>query len=56
LSTRRPRITASAILNGLQNGDSIGATLKDLGINSDDAKRLEKDAKRQIKASKERDD
>ncbi|HVE56063.1 MAG TPA: hypothetical protein VNB22_04490 [Pyrinomonadaceae bacterium] len=56
LSTRKPAITASAILNGLQNGDSIGETLKDLGINSDDAKRLEKEAKKQIKASKDLDD
>lgn len=56
LSTRSPRITASAILLGLQNGDSIGRTLQNLGINSDDAKRLEKEAKRKIKSSKNLDD
>jgi hypothetical protein len=52
LNSRNSRITASAILAGLRSGDSIGETLRNLGLSSDEAKRIEKDAKRQIKESR----
>ena len=52
LNGRNSAITSSAILLGLQNGDSIGKTLKNLGISGDEAKRIEKAAKKQIKESK----
>jgi hypothetical protein len=52
LNSRNSSITASAILAGLQSGDSIGETLRNLGLSSDEAKQAEKDAKRQIKESR----
>ncbi|MDQ3323832.1 MAG: hypothetical protein M3525_15565 [Acidobacteriota bacterium] len=52
LSSRYPNVTTSAILLGLQIGDSIGETLRELGVSSSDAKDIEKRAKREIKASK----
>ncbi len=51
LRRRNSGITASAILAGLERGDSIGETLRSFGLSSDEAKRAEKDAKRQIKES-----
>ena len=51
LRRRNSRITAPAILAGLERGDSIGQTLKSFGLSSDEAKQAEKDAKRQIKES-----
>jgi hypothetical protein len=55
LAGRFPNVTAEAILLGLQNDRSLGQTLRDLGVNSDAAKQAEKDAKRQIKESQDRD-
>ena len=52
LGARNSNITTSAILSGLQNGDSIGETLRDLGVSGDDAKRAEKEYKRQLKEAK----
>ena len=52
LGTRYPNITSAAILTGLQNGDSIGETLEKLGLGEDQAEHAEKEAKREIKASK----
>ncbi|MEO6587736.1 MAG: hypothetical protein ABIP06_00280 [Pyrinomonadaceae bacterium] len=52
LGARNPNITSSAILGGLANGDSIGTTLKSLGVSSDETKRAEKDAKDRMKKSK----
>ena len=52
LNGRNSSITSSSILLGLQNGDSIGKTLKNLGLSGDEAKRIEKAAKKQIKESK----
>ena len=52
LNARHSGITSSAILAGLANGDSIGRTLKNLGISSDEAKRAEQEAKDRIKAAK----
>lgn len=51
LHSRNPAITSSAILAGLQNGDSIGQTLKNLGVDGRDAKRIAKDAEREVKES-----
>jgi hypothetical protein len=50
--TRYPNVTAAAILNGINNGDSIGETLRDLGVGKDEAKRAEKEAKRQMKEAR----
>jgi len=47
-------ITTSAILGGLQNGDSIGKTLKNLGISGDEADRIKEEADREIKESKKK--
>jgi len=52
LGGRNPAITRDAILAGLANGDSIGKTLRNLGLSEDDAKAAKKRAERQIKDSK----
>lgn len=52
LSKTHPDITTSAILAGLEDGQSIGQTLRDLGLSSSEAKDAKKQAKRQIKESK----
>ncbi len=51
LRGRYPGVTTSAILTGLQNGDSLGQTLKTLRVPSETAKRAEKEAKQRIKDS-----
>lgn len=50
LGGRNPAITSAAILSGLANGDSIGATLRSLGLSRDAARTAERDAERKIKA------
>jgi hypothetical protein len=52
LGERYSNVTTSAILAGLSTGDSIGETLRYLGVGKDEAKRAEKEAKRQIKEAK----
>ncbi len=52
LGSRFPNVTSAAILSGLQNGDSIGKTLQNLGVSSDEAKQIEKRAKREMKDGK----
>jgi hypothetical protein len=52
LGGRNPAITRDAILAGLANGDSIGKTLRNLGLNDDEAKAAKKRVERQIKDSK----
>lgn len=52
LNGRYPGVTSSSLLLGMQNGDSLGQTLKRLGVDGDQAKSLEKAAKRQIHESK----
>lgn len=52
LQSRYSNVTASSILLGMQNGDSLGRTLRNLGVGSDEAKQAEKAAKRQIDESK----
>lgn len=52
LGSRYPNITRDAILAGLAEGKSIGRTLRDLGLSSDEAKEAEKRAKREIEESR----
>jgi hypothetical protein len=52
LGATHPNITRDAILAGLANGRSIGQTLQDLGLGSQDAKDAERQANRQIKESR----
>ena len=52
LGRRNSAITRDAILRGLANGDSIGKTLRNLGLNDDEAKAAKKRVERQIKDSK----
>lgn len=54
LSATHPEITSGAILLGLENGHSIGKTLKQLGLSSDESKAVRKQAKKEIKNSKKR--
>jgi hypothetical protein len=55
LHSRYPGVTSSSILAGLANGDSLGRTLRSLGVGGDEAKAVEKDANRKIKEAKNRD-
>jgi hypothetical protein len=52
LGGRNPAITRDAILAGLANGDSIGKTLRNLGLTNDEAKAAKKRVEKQIKESK----
>ena len=52
LGRRNPAITRDAILAGLAKGDSIGKTLRNLGLTSDEAKAAKKRVEGQIKESK----
>jgi hypothetical protein len=54
LGSRYPGITRDAILAGLSNGRSIGQTLRDLGLSSNEAKEAERRAKREIDDSRRR--
>jgi len=54
LGSRYPNITRDAILSGLANDRSIGQTLRDLGLSSDDAKEAEKRVKREMENSRRR--
>lgn len=55
LHARFPNITRDAILNGLASGRSLGQTLQDLGLSSDEAKDAKKQADRDIKAARKND-
>ena len=52
LNGRFPNITTDAILNGLASGRSLGQTLQDLGLSSDEAKAARKSADAEIKAAR----
>lgn len=52
LGPRFPNITRDAILDRLAAGDSIGQALRDLGMNSDEAKAAKKQAEREIKEAR----
>ncbi|HEX6183374.1 MAG TPA: hypothetical protein VFZ44_05635 [Pyrinomonadaceae bacterium] len=54
LGGRHPNVTREAILAGLAGGDSIGRTLRNLGVGSDEAKEAERRVNREIKESKRR--
>lgn len=54
LGGRFPNVTRSAILAGLANGDSIGKTLRNLGVGKDEAKDAEKTVDREIKDARRR--
>jgi hypothetical protein len=54
LGGRFPLITSSAILAGLADGDSIGQTLRNLGMTKDQAKVAQRTADDKIKAAKNR--
>ena len=54
LGDRHPDITRSAILAGLASGDSLGRTLRNLGLGKDDANAAIRRAETQIKNSKGR--
>lgn len=54
LGDTHPGITRSAILAGLANGDSLGRTLRNLGLGKDDANAAVRRAEREIKNSKDR--
>ena len=51
---RFPGITVDAILAGYQNGDSLGRTLRNLGVTKDQAKAMEQDAKSKIEGARRR--
>ena len=55
LNGRFPNVTRDAILNGLASGRSLGQTLQDLGLSSDEAKDAKKQAGREIKAARKND-
>ena len=55
LNARFPNVTRDAILNGLASGKSLGQTLQDLGLSSDEAKDAKKQADRDIKAARKND-
>lgn len=52
LNGRFPNVTRDAILSGLASGRSVGQTLQDLGLNSDEAKAARKRADDEIKAAR----
>ncbi len=52
LGGRFPAVTQSAILAGLAAGTSIGQTLQDLGLSSQEANEAKKQADREIKRSR----
>ncbi len=54
LNGRNPAITSTAILAGLANGDSLGETLRNLGLSKDQTRAAEKAADRKIKEAKNR--
>ena len=54
LGDTHPEVTRAAILAGLENGDSLGRTLRNLGLGKDDANAAVRRAEREIKNSKNR--
>ena len=54
LGGRYPGITSQAILAGLAQGDSLGQTLRNLGMSKDQAKDAQRTAEDTIKAAKKR--
>jgi hypothetical protein len=54
LGGRYPGVTREAILTGLASGDSLGDTLKELGVGSREAKDARRRVEREIKESRRR--
>lgn len=52
LGARFPNVTRVNILAGLANGDSLGRTLRNLGLSSDEANAAKKQAEREIKEAR----
>src|SRR5829696_7908058 len=52
LNRRFPTVTRDGILSGLASGRSLGQTLQDLGLNSDESKQARKQAEAEIKAAR----
>jgi len=52
LNGRFPNISRDAILSGLASGRSLGQTLQDLGLSSDESKAARKQAETEIKAAR----
>ena len=53
LGTRFPTVTRAAILNGRASGDSLGRTLQNLGLSSQQASDAKKRAEREIMEAKQ---
>ncbi len=49
LGTRFPSVTANAILAGYENGDSLGRTLRNLGLEKDQTRAAEKNANERMR-------
>jgi hypothetical protein len=54
LGARNPAVTTEAILAGLRNGDSVGRTLRNLGLSSGEAKDAERQARREYEEARRR--
>jgi len=54
LGARRPNVTTTALLAGLQNGSSIGETLQGLGLSPLEAKQARRAADRRVKDANQR--
>ena len=54
LGGRYPNVTREALLAGLAGGDSLGRTLRNLGVRPDEAKEAERKVKDEIKRSRRR--
>ena len=52
LNARFPNVTRANILAGLANGDSLGRTLRNLGLGSDEASAAKKQAEREMKEAR----
>src|SRR5258705_1435874 len=52
LHARFPNVTRANILAGLANGDSLGHTLRNLGLGSDEASAAKKQAEREMKEAR----
>ena len=53
LNSRFPNVTRDAILAGLADGDSLGRTLRNLGLSSQQADAAKKRAEREIKQARQ---
>ena len=54
LGARHTNVTTEAILSGLAQGKSLGRTLQDLGVSSQEAREAQRRAEREIRESRQR--